>query len=173
MIRSTERESSDEEEAHSLVEEYEENDVEIARQKKREFLEDSSNTSKISKLCFVSALLDIAGYVIRTMGYCFLLFSIYRMVYCGSGLFQVAFSSVAVFSAIYSRLILGVYVSPTQWFGIAIVTTGLCISSLSSNSHSESLVLGIILTLIGAQFYALSYIVNEYISVFSYVNGYL
>lgn len=87
------------------------------------------------------------------------------MVYCGSGLFQVAFSSVAVFSAIYSRIILRTYISPLQWFGIVIVTIGLCVSSLSSNTQSQSLLLGIILTLIGAQFYALSYIVNEYISV--------
>ena len=88
-----------------------------------------------------------------------------RMVYCGSGLFQVAFSSVAVFSAIYSRIILGTYVSLLQWFGIVVVTVGLCLSSLSNLSTSDSTLTGIILTLVGAQFYALSYIVNEYISV--------
>ena len=47
------------------------------------------------------------------------------MVYCGSGLFQVAFSSVAIFSAIYSRCLLRTYISGLQWLGIIIVTAGL------------------------------------------------
>lgn len=68
--RSSTRESSDEEEAHSLVEESDEDDIEIARQKKKEFLGDSDDSSKLRKFYILSALLDIAGYVIRTMGYC-------------------------------------------------------------------------------------------------------
>ena len=87
------------------------------------------------------------------------------MVYCGSGLFQVAFSSVAVFSALYSRVFLKTYISSVQWLGITIVTVGLVISPLSSNTTGASPVTGILLTLLGAQFYAVSYIVNEFISV--------
>ena len=60
-------ESNDVEEAHSLVEDSE-TDVEVAEMKKKEFLE--PNTEPILKKYFLlSALLDIAGYVIRTMGY--------------------------------------------------------------------------------------------------------
>ena len=87
------------------------------------------------------------------------------MVYCGSGLFQVAFSSVAIFSAIYSRCLLRTYISGLQWLGIIIVTVGLVVSPLSSHSSSDSPMIGVLLTLLGAQFYALSYIVNEYITV--------
>lgn len=87
------------------------------------------------------------------------------MVYCGSGLFQVAFSSVAVFSALYSRVFLRTYISSVQWLGVTIVTVGLVISPLSSSTTGASPVTGILLTLLGAQFYALSYIVNEFISV--------
>ena len=87
------------------------------------------------------------------------------MVYCGSGLFQVAFSSVAIFSAIYSRCLLRTYISGLQWLGILIVTAGLVVSPLSSHSSSDSPLVGVLLTLLGAQFYALSYIVNEYITV--------
>ena len=87
------------------------------------------------------------------------------MVYCGSGLFQVAFSSVAIFSAIYSRCLLRTYISGLQWLGIFIVTAGLVVSPLSSRSSSDSPMIGVLLTLLGAQFYALSYIVNEYITV--------
>ena len=88
-----------------------------------------------------------------------------RMVYCGSGLFQVAFSSVAIFSAIYSRIFLKTLITPLQWVGIVIVTMGLVVSPLSNNSSGGSPVTGILLTLLGAQFYAISYIVNEYIGV--------
>ena len=87
------------------------------------------------------------------------------MVYCGSGLFQVAFSSVAIFSAVYSRIFLKTNVSAIQWLGIAIVTSGLVVSPLSSNSQGKSPVTGILLTLLGAQFYSISYIVNEAITV--------
>ena len=88
-----------------------------------------------------------------------------RMVYCGSGLFQVAFSSVAIFSAIYSRIFLKTLITPLQWVGIVVVTMGLVVSPLSSSAKGGSPVVGILLTLLGAQFYAISYIVNEYISV--------
>ena len=49
--------------------------------------------------------------------------------------------------------------------GIVVVTMGLVVSPLSSNAKGGSPVVGILLTLLGAQFYAISYIVNEYISV--------
>ena len=88
-----------------------------------------------------------------------------RMVYCGSGLFQVAFSSVAIFSAIYSHFLLKTYISNMQWLGILVVTFGLCISPLSGSTVTGSPYIGICLTLLGAQFYALSYIVNEMILV--------
>ena len=87
------------------------------------------------------------------------------MVYCGSGLFQVAFSSVAIFSAIYSRVFLKTYVSSLQWLGILVVTVGLVVSPLSSSTQGKSPVKGILLTLLGAQFYSISYIVNEAITV--------
>lgn len=87
------------------------------------------------------------------------------MVYCGSGLFQVAFSSVAIFSAIYSRVVLKTLITPLQWFGIVVVTVGLVVSPFSNSTAGSSPVTGILLTLLGAQFYAISYIVNEYITV--------
>ena len=121
---------------------------------------------KLRLLYVVSALLDIMGYVIRTIGYLDGVGIDRRMVYCGSGLFQVAFSSVAIFSAVYSRIFLKTNVSaPIQWLGIAIVTSGLIVSPLSSNSQGKSPVTGILLTLLGAQFYSISYIVNEAITV--------
>lgn len=57
--------------------------------------------------------------------------------------------------------------------GILIVTLGLCVSPLSSGAKGQSPLTGILLTLLGAQFYALSYIVNEYITVRVYTSSYL
>ena len=76
-----------------------------------------------------------------------------------------AFSSVAIWSALYSRVFLKTPISCVQWIGIAVVTLGLAISPLSSLSASDSPLTGILLTLVGAQFYALSYVLNEYIMV--------
>ena len=89
----------------------------------------------------------------------------YRLSYCGSGLFQVAFSSVAIWSALFSFVFLKRKISPLQWLGILIVTFGLILSPLSTNTSGSSPLTGILLTLLGAQFYAISYILNEYISV--------
>lgn len=102
----------------------------------------------------LTALCDFTGYIIRTIG----------LSYCGSGLFQVAFSSVAIWSALYSRIILKRPINRVQWLGIGIVTLGLVLSPLSAQNTSNSPLTGILLTLLGAQFYALSYILNEYIS---------
>lgn len=90
----------------------------------------------------------------------------YRLSYCGSGLFQVAFSSVAIWSALFSFVFLKRQINSLQWVGIIVVTFGLVLSPLSTNASSSSPLTGILLTLLGAQFYALSYILNEYISVF-------
>ena len=66
LNRCIRRESIDVEEAHSLVEDSE-TDVEVAEMKKKEFLEPDTEPT-LKKYYLLSALLDIAGYVIRTMG---------------------------------------------------------------------------------------------------------
>ena len=104
----------------------------------------------------LTALCDFTGYIIRTIGLGLFFSLIPSLSYCGSGLFQVAFSSVAIWSALYSRIILKRPINRVQWLGIGIVTLGLVLSPLSAQN---------LLTLLGAQFYALSYILNEYISV--------
>ncbi|KAK8802792.1 hypothetical protein WA171_006464 [Blastocystis sp. BT1] len=113
------------------------------------------NSSRALRIAYVAtALCDFTGYIIRTIG----------LSYCGSGLFQVAFSSVAIWSALFSFVFLKRKISPLQWLGILIVTFGLILSPLSTNTSGNSPLTGILLTLLGAQFYALSYILNEYIS---------
>lgn len=114
----------------------------------------------------LTALCDFTGYIIRTIGLKHVFAMTISLSYCGSGLFQVAFSSVAIWSALYSRVILKRPINRIQWLGIGIVTLGLVLSPLSAQNSSSSPLTGILLTLLGAQFYALSYILNEYISVF-------
>ena len=124
------------------------------------------NSSRALRIAYVAtALCDFTGYIIRTIGSIWSDCIMYRLSYCGSGLFQVAFSSVAIWSALFSFVILKRKISPLQWLGILIVTFGLILSPLSTNTSGNSPLTGILLTLLGAQFYALSYILNEYISV--------
>ena len=118
------------------------------------------NSSRALRIAYVAtALCDFTGYIIRTIGSIWSDCIMYRLSYCGSGLFQVAFSSVAIWSALFSFVFLKRKISPLQWLGILIVTP------LSTNTSGNSPLTGILLTLLGAQFYALSYILNEYISV--------
>ena len=120
------------------------------------------NSSRALRIAYVAtALCDFTGYIIRTIGSIWSDCIMYRLSYCGSGLFQVAFSSVAIWSALFLKR----KISPLQWLGILIVTFGLILSPLSTNTSGNSPLTGILLTLLGAQFYALSYILNEYISV--------
>lgn len=59
--------TTDTEEAHSLVED-ETKDIEAVAEKKDEFLDISDNKMLLRKLYVLSALLDIFGYVIRSIG---------------------------------------------------------------------------------------------------------
>ena len=65
--REPRRYSTDVEEAHSLVD----NSVvdeEVIIKKDHELMEEQANKSKLSKMYLLSALLDISGYVIRSIG---------------------------------------------------------------------------------------------------------
>ena len=143
--KTSESAATDVEEAESLIH----NEPE----KKESDLDSPSLPISLNTAYVLTALCDFSGYIVRTIG----------LSYCGSGLFQVAFSSVAIWSALYSRVFLKTPISCVQWIGIAVVTLGLAISPLSSLSASDSPLTGILLTLVGAQFYALSYVINEYI----------
>ena len=68
LFRESRRYSTDIEEAHSLVDNRVV-DEEVVVKKNHDLLEEQANKSRLSKMYILSALLDISGYVIRSIGY--------------------------------------------------------------------------------------------------------
>jgi len=113
------------------------------------------------------------------------------LVYAGSAIFTVAYSSVTMYTAVFSRLILGRELLYVQWIGLWVVVLGLSITSLvvpagsvagpvahqPDESELESLTgvltstddshvsLGIFMIVTGSLFHALCYILSEVILV--------
>lgn len=86
--------------------------------------------------------------------------------YTGAGLagptiFAIVYSSVTVWTAVWSRIILGRRLSCWQWMGIAIVFFGLAIAGLGTVSLSDNVIHGLFLVLFGSVLHAATYVMNE------------
>lgn len=88
----------------------------------------------------------------------------------GSGLFQIIYSSVPIWTALESRLFMGKKLSLKQWIGIITVTAGLGLTSIQSKLNSGNYFIGIFFCLMGAITYALVYVLGEYIQTIETVN---
>ena len=88
----------------------------------------------------------------------------------GSGVYQVLYSSVVCFTALFSTCLLGKSHSAAQWFGILAIAFGLALTSHDSvpdhPEHGSTFVVGILVTLMGCIGYACSYVANEAILSF-------
>lgn len=87
------------------------------------------------------------------------------LVSAGSAIFTVVYSSVTVYTAIFSWLFFGRQLHNMQWFGVCLVMTGLISSSFGSQmlagTDSEDVGLGILMIIVGSMFHSLYYIVSE------------
>lgn len=89
----------------------------------------------------------------------------------GSGLFQIIYSSVPIWTALESRLFMGKKLTWKQWIGIITVTGGLGLTSVQSNLNGGgNYLVGIFFCLMGAVTYALVYVLGEYIQTIETVN---
>lgn len=122
------------------------------------------------KRFFFLGALEVTGNVLGVLG----------LIFAGSGIFQVVYSSVVLFTALLCRIFLGRSPQPKQWIALFMITLGLAISavggvaSISSpgapvaagnapvEDTSKATLLGMFLTLISAIFYASSYVTVEY-----------
>eukprot|EP00761_Pharyngomonas_kirbyi_P014960 gb/GECH01014991.1/.p1 GENE.gb/GECH01014991.1/~~gb/GECH01014991.1/.p1 ORF type:complete len:347 (+),score=22.07 gb/GECH01014991.1/:1-1041(+) len=127
------------------------------------------NESKSHKLVFLSCALDLSAHILCMAG----------MSLCGSGLYQVIYSSLVVFTAILSKFVKGKTIIRAQWIGILAVTAGLSLSTLSisegASIHSSNLseaehrrimvqtTSGCLLSLVGTFVYSLNYIATEHL----------
>jgi len=93
-------------------------------------------------------------------------FSILGIIYAGSGVFQVIYSSLVIFTAIWARIFLRKKLASGQWYAILIVTLGLSFSAFGnkdiSNDQSQwGSLLGAVFTLLCTIMYSFVYIISE------------
>ncbi|KAK9763599.1 hypothetical protein K7432_009573 [Basidiobolus ranarum] len=81
----------------------------------------------------------------------------------GSGVFQVIYSSVVVFTALLSRVFLKRNLSPFQWLSLLVITLGLGLSALGSSNTGDSseIITGSSLVFGCTLLFASVYVLNE------------
>lgn len=83
----------------------------------------------------------------------------------GPTIFAIIYSSVTIWTAIFSRIFLSRYLSSTQWIGVFVVFFGLGITSTNSVSVGPEVFFGAILVLFGSAIHALTYVLSEALMV--------
>jgi len=81
----------------------------------------------------------------------------------GPTLFAIIYSSVTVWTALYSRLILQRFMTIYQWLGVIIVFLGLIVTVFNSTSYGKDVVNGSMLVFVGSSLHALTYVLSEII----------
>jgi hypothetical protein len=81
----------------------------------------------------------------------------------GPTIFAVIYSSVTVWTAIYSRLLLRRQMNMAQWSGIFVVFGGLVITAIDSVQIGEEVFHGALLVFMGSSLHGLVYVLFEYI----------
>jgi len=112
---------------------------------------------KLTMYCSLIALLEFVGQYLGLNG----------LVYAGSGIYQVLYSTVVIIVAILSRFILKRFINSYQWGFIILVTLGLCVNTYGNVSKTEEdsmlRMKGIFYTLASTFIFALSYVSTEYV----------
>merc|ERR1712137_1436862 len=107
------------------------------------------------KLVLSASALDVLGSTLTGFG----------LFYTGSGIYQILYSSVVIFTALLSRFVLKKPLSGMQWMAVLLVNVGLTFSASSSNSEGESdssgVLFGSVIILIGTVLVASAYVVSE------------
>mmetsp|Transcript_13879 Transcript_13879/g.28060 ORF Transcript_13879/g.28060 Transcript_13879/m.28060 type:complete len:428 (+) Transcript_13879:325-1608(+) len=80
---------------------------------------------------------------------------------CGPTVFAIIYSSVTIWAAVYSRLLLSRDLNCTQWVGVASVFLGLALTALHSVNIGQNVFLGACLVVVGSSLHALTYVVSE------------
>lgn len=97
--------------------------------------------------------------------YIYIIIIINRISLSGSGIYQVIFSSVTIWSALIGRIFLHRYLNTKQWLAIIFVTFGLYISTRgdSNKALTSNTLLGMLSSLFGTILFAGSYILGDYL----------
>jgi drug/metabolite transporter (DMT)-like permease len=79
----------------------------------------------------------------------------------GPTIFAIVYSSVTVWTALFSRIFLGRSMSALQWVGILTVFGGLTLTAADSLQLGEKVVHGLFLVMFGSAMHALTYVMSE------------
>lgn len=79
----------------------------------------------------------------------------------GPTIFSIIYSSVTVWTAIFSFVLLQRRLSSFQWLGVVVVCAGLCITGLQSVSLGTDVIHGSLLIFLGSCMHALTYVMSE------------
>eukprot|EP00597_Dinobryon_sp_UTEXLB2267_P004567 CAMPEP_0170063822 /NCGR_PEP_ID=MMETSP0019_2-20121128/4546_1 /TAXON_ID=98059 /ORGANISM="Dinobryon sp., Strain UTEXLB2267" /LENGTH=278 /DNA_ID=CAMNT_0010270349 /DNA_START=176 /DNA_END=1012 /DNA_ORIENTATION=- len=83
------------------------------------------------------------------------------LMYAGSAIFTVVYSSVTIYNAIFAHIFLQKRLNIMQWVGVLIVMIGLALTSLGTQNEGKDVFFGIILILIGSMIHSGTYIMSE------------
>ena len=88
------------------------------------------------------------------------------MVYTGNNLagptvFAIIYSSVTIWAALFSRILLSRSLVKLQWAGICLVVLGLALTAMDSKTVGKNAIVGACLILVGSAFHGLTYVMCE------------
>ena len=108
------------------------------------------STRAILKACLI-ALFDIAAQSLNYTG----------ASLAGATIFSIIYSSVTVWTAVFSRLFLGRSLNRRQWLAVFVVFGGLCITAVDSSNLGASITQGTVLILAGSCMHGATYVMSE------------
>ena len=81
----------------------------------------------------------------------------------GPTIFSIIYSSVTIWAAIFSKVLLSRCLVRAQWFGVLLVVLGLSLTAMDSISLGPLVFLGACFILVGSSFHGLTYVMSEWI----------
>ena len=101
---------------------------------------------------------------------CIALFDIFAQSMCYTGnnlagptIFAIIYSSVTIWTALFSKVLLSRSLSKFQWLGVCFVVIGLSLTAKDSSKVGQRVFLGAMLILVGSSFHGLTYVMSEII----------
>lgn len=81
--------------------------------------------------------------------------------FCGPTIFAIIYSSVTIWTALYSRIILARTLNRIQWIGVFVVFAGLAITAWDSVALGSQVLRGALLVFMGSSLHAMTYVLSE------------
>jgi len=121
--------------------------------------DDSNNSRPASRRPSRNALIKSAGIasidiVAQAMNYT-------GSTFCGPTIFAIIYSSVTIWTALFSRMILARTLNRIQWMGVCVVFAGLSITAWGSAALGPQVWKGAVLVFMGSTVHAMTYVLSE------------